>query len=142
MADKSYKETVLRFENNEANYDYILKQRYYTVLKLIEINNVDDYDKIIDLNEKLDSAKVKLVFHRVVSLLCISGALFVGYSISNYSNDVETMLPALLSSTGIVLTGLLSRIEYFKNKRFYYDKVPVLTDCIEDYSKKFTRIKR
>lgn len=140
--DKIVDKIVLKFNDNKFNYNMIIKQRYTTLLKLIEINDIELYSDILILGNLLDHYKSKFTFYNIISILSLSGAISFGYSISNLNSDFKTLIPAVLASVGISVLGVYSAYEKSKNKRIYSKNSDIMKENLDNNTKRFTRIKK
>ena len=139
QVQKTYLEEYddLSSERKELN-----KLKYATVMKLIEINDKELFQRLdIDLDKMLEYHK-EYVFKNMLSFSGILGSIGLGYSIANLQSNDNEIKAALVASLGLVIVGIYLRKEYLKIKKVYDKDTDSFRNDVLNMSDKYCRIKK
>ena len=118
------------------------KLKYATVLKLVEINDKDLYQKLDkDLDKMLEYHK-EYMFKNIMSFVGIVGSIGLGYSIAHAQFDDNALKAVLVASLGLVLVGIHLRKEYLEIKNIFDIDTDTFRDKVLNMSDKYCRIKK
>lgn len=130
------------YYDNYYNSQVVLNEEIDSVIKLIEINDKNLYYRIDEADIKLKDLRKSYTFYEVISWLCTVGAITFGYTLTNINNNVDTLLPVLVSSACILMVGIYARQKDLIAKESYDCGYDELLSEVEKKSEGFTRNKK
>lgn len=129
------------FVDNAMNQELLLKKGLETLVSLIECHEKEVFNDIINRSSAIDDARIKYLFNKITSIVCLPAAIAIGFSISNYDSDNKSMLIALIASLGIAATGIYTHYKFKVEKNNFNNKRESLRDFIFEKSKNYVRVK-
>lgn len=139
VAQKEYHEV---YDDIERERKELKKLKYATVLKLIEINDKELYQRLdIDLDKMLEYHK-EYVFKNVFSFSGIIGAIGLGYSLAQLQSNDSNIKLAITASIGLIVTGIYLRNEYLQIKSVFDEDTDSFRNDVLSMSDKYSRIKK
>ena len=132
----------IKVNNGYIGYQIMMSDKYKSLLKLIQINDSELYDKISKTSIKLRNNRIKYNFYSAMSKISAIGAITFGFSLANYNDDAKALLPVILSSVCLIMTGVYSKkceLEGFYT--YKQDYINVINE-IETKSKDYIRNKK
>lgn len=139
---KVKKQSIVTLHDNYHNNHKVLKQKYESVFKLIELNDINLYNRIDSLMDEADEYKSLYRFNELISTLSLLGAVGFGYVLSTSDSLDSSVLLSLAFLAGAIIIGINAKKKYIMNKHIYDVDCSRLFDEIELNSKDYVRIRR
>lgn len=130
------------YPDNYTNNKDISSKKWFTLYKIIEVNDQDLYLKLDQLTERVMKYNRECKSSGFVSVISTASALGVGYAINNISGHENELTVALLASLGILGLGIWSTIDHIKTKTAFEEDCYVIRKQFEDNFSKYQRIKK
>lgn len=139
---KDQKEYHEVYDNIECERKELKKLKYATVLKLIEINDNELYQRLdMDLDKMLEYHK-EYIFNNIFSFCGLIGSIGFGYSVVHMQSNNNNIKIAFGASIGLMLIGIYLRNEYLKIKSTFDEDSDSFRDNVLNMSDKYSRIKK